>query len=269
MVRCGEDTAGERGGAGERGEAALSLGRTWLYEAIFKHYTKKQWDKYPEELDASVLMRLPCRTTTDDRYFSDAWQALPRRGTREFLKTCWRTIPTSPCDWSAIISRCERVGKFPDTTFGVHGQIDSYYAAMGMPRLEYRSVALEEEYVEDADEGYYQEAMVVITRPDVPYTRIVEYKHLPNQPEGRHERPGTIIAREYWPATGEPTLVPNPANRALYERYAELAANEKNVAFVGRLASYKYFNMDEAILNALEMFDNLLERVLDPKRQRF
>jgi len=61
--------------------------------------------------------------------------------------------------------------------------------------------------------------------------------------------------------------VPNPANRALYERYAELAANEKNVAFVGRLASYKYFNMDEAILNALEMFDNLLERgVLDPKR---
>jgi UDP-galactopyranose mutase len=103
---------------------------------------------------------------------------------------------------------------------------------------------------------------------DVPFTRIVEYKHVPNQPEGRHERPGTLIAREYSSAEGEPYYpVPNPENRALYERYAELAAKEEGVAFVGRLASYKYFNMDEAILNALEVFDNFMETgVLDPKR---
>jgi len=251
-------------------EAALSRVGPRLYEAIFKHYTKKQWDKYPEELDASVLMRLPCRTTTDDRYFSDTWQALPRHGYTRIFENMLANDPNITVRLECDYFEMRKSGKIPRHDFLVYtGQIDSYYAAMGMPRLEYRSVVFEEEYVEDADEGYYQEAMVVnYPGPDVPYTRIVEYKHLPNQPEGRHERPGTIIAREYSSATGEPYYpVPNPANRALYERYAELAANEKNVAFVGRLASYKYFNMDEAILNALEMFDNLLERgVLDPKR---
>jgi len=259
------------GGAPANGEeAALARVGPRLYEAIFKHYTKKQWDKYPEELDASVLTRLPCRTTNDDRYFSDAWQALPRRGYTRIFENMLANDPNVTVRLECDYFEMKKSGKIPRHEFLVYtGQIDSYYAAMGMPKLEYRSVVFEEEYVEDADEGYYQEAMVVnYPGPDVPYTRIVEYKHLPNQPEGRHEKPGTIIAREYSSATGEPYYpVPNPANRALYEKYAELAAKEENVAFVGRLASYKYFNMDEAILNALEMFDNLRERgVLDPKR---
>ena len=254
-------------------EAALSRVGPRLYEAIFKHYTKKQWDKYPEELDASVLMRLPCRTSADDRYFNDPWQALPRRGYTRIFENMLHgdeniTVRLN-CDYFAM----KRDGTLPKHKFLVYtGQIDSYYAALGMPKLEYRSLRFEEEYVEgvkdeDADDAdadddsglFFQEAMVVnYPGPDVPFTRIVEYKHMPNQPEGRHREPGTLVAREYSSATGEPYYpVPNPENRALYEKYAELAKHEPGVAFVGRLASYKYFNMDEAVLNALEMFDNL------------
>ena len=263
-------------------EAALSRVGPELYEKIFKHYTKKQWDKYPEELDASVLMRLPCRTTTDDRYFGDEYQALPRRGyTRLFENMLLR----DPDDNIALRLNCDffehkKNGTLPKHKLLVYtGQIDSYYAALGMPKLEYRSLRFEEEFVEKPKGGFYQEAMVVNhPGPDTPFTRVVEYKHTPNQPTrhassrdsitGISDVVGTLIAREYSTDVGEPYYpVPNPENRALYESYAELAAKEDGVAFVGRLASYKYFNMDQAILNALEMFDNLKENgVLQPKR---
>jgi UDP-galactopyranose mutase len=152
------------------------------------------------------------------------------------------------------------------------GQIDSYYAALGMPKLEYRSLRFEEEFVDAPDGGFFQEAMVVnYPSADVPFTRVVEYKHTPNQPNKIKKGAvrGSLIAREYSCADGEPYYpVPNPENRALYEKYAALAAKEPGVAFVGRLASYKYFNMDQAILNALEMFDNLKETgTLAPKRR--
>lgn len=253
-------------------EAALTRVGPRLYEAIFKHYTKKQWDKYPEELDASVLMRLPCRTSTDDRYFNDPWQALPKRGYTRIFENMIGNDANVDVRLETDFFEMKRLGTLPKHDLLVYtGQIDTYYAALGMPKLEYRSLRFEEEYIEDTgDDGlFYQEAMVVnYPGADVPFTRIVEYKHVPNQPEGRHERPGTLIAREYSSAEGEPYYpVPNPENRALYERYAELAAKEEGVAFVGRLASYKYFNMDEAILNALEVFDNFMETgVLDPKR---
>jgi UDP-galactopyranose mutase len=149
------------------------------------------------------------------------------------------------------------------------GQIDSYYAALGMPKLEYRSLRFEEEFVENPEGGFYQEAMVVnYPSPDVPFTRVVEYKHTPNQPSATHRSAGTLIAREFSCADGEPYYpVPNPENGALYDKYAALAEKEEGVCFVGRLASYKYFNMDQAILNALEMFDNLKENgKLEPKR---
>ena len=262
-------------------EAALSRVGPELYEKIFKHYTKKQWDKYPNELDASVLMRLPCRTTTDDRYFGDRYQALPRRGyTRLFENMLLR----DPCDNITLRLNCDffehkKNGTLPKHKLLVYtGQIDSYYAALGMPKLEYRSLRFEEEFVEKPEGGFYQEAMVVNhPGPDTPFTRVVEYKHTPNQPTrhassrdntGHSGVSGTLIAREYSTDVGEPYYpVPNPENRALYESYAELAAKEDGVAFVGRLASYKYFNMDQAVLNALEMFDNLKENgTLQPKR---
>jgi UDP-galactopyranose mutase len=262
----------EHGGELANGEeAALSRVGPRLYEAIFKHYTKKQWDKYPAELDASVLMRLPCRTSTDDRYFSDPWQALPKHGYTRIFENMIGNDPNITVRVDCDFFEMKKKGTLPKHEFLVYtGQIDSYYAALGMPQLEYRSLRFEEEYVEKTEDGeFFQEAMVVnYPSSDVPFTRIVEYKHTPNQPAGRHEAPGTLIAREYSSATGEPYYpVPNPENRALYEKYAEMAAKEPGVAFVGRLASYKYFNMDEAILNALEMFDNLVETgKLEPKR---
>ena len=126
-------------------------------------------------------------------------------------------------------------------------------------------------YVEEPEGGFFQEAMVVnYPSADVEYTRIVEYKHVPNQPQAVKEGKvkGSLIAKETSSDTGDPYYpVPNPKNNELYEKYRQLAEKEPGVAFVGRLASYKYFNMDQAILNALEMFDNLKETgKLEPKR---
>merc|ERR1712050_106099 len=152
------------------------------------------------------------------------------------------------------------------------GPIDSYFAQAGMPKLEYRSLHFEETYVEEPSEGFFQEAMVVnYPSPDVPFTRIVEYKHMGNQTETvkRGEVKGSLIAKETSSDVGEPYYpVPNKQNQELYEKYRKLAEAESEVCFVGRLASYKYFNMDQAILNALEIYDNLRENgKLPPKRR--
>lgn len=142
-------------------EAALSRVGPQLYEKIFKHYTKKQWDKYPAELDASVLLRLPCRTSTDDRYFGDEWQALPARGYTRIFENMMLgddniTVRLN-CDFFAH----KAAGTLPKHKLLVYtGQIDSYYAALGMPKLEYRSLRFEEEFVPEPDAGYFQEAMV-------------------------------------------------------------------------------------------------------------
>ena len=258
-------------------EAALSRVGPDLYEKIFKHYTKKQWDKYPSELDASVLLRLPCRTTTDDRYFGDQYQALPKRGYTRIFENMLLDNPLISirvnCDFFA-----ERAaGRLPKYGMLVYtGPIDSYFAQQGMPKLEYRSLRFEEIYVDrpaEDDDRFFQEAMVVnYPSADVPYTRIVEYKHVPNQPSDVLKNPGnygTLIAREYSSAEGDPYYpVPNPGNNQLYEKYKKLADKEQGVCFVGRLASYKYFNMDQAILNALEIYDNMKETgKLAPKRR--
>lgn len=254
-------------------EAALSRVGPRLYERIFKHYTKKQWDKYPEELDASVLMRLPCRTSTDDRYFSDPYQALPVRGYTRIFENMLLGDPNIAIRLNVDFFKAREKKELPEYGMLVYtGPIDSYFVQQGMPKLEYRSIRFEEEFIPNPEKGLYQEAMVVnYPSPDEKFTRIVEYKHVPNQPEAvkRGEVAGTLIAREYSSAVGDPYYpVPNPENRALYEKYQALADKEKGVCFVGRLASYKYFNMDQAILNALEIYDNMKETgKLAPKRR--
>merc|ERR1719440_2048252 len=225
---------------------------------------KKQWDKYPSELDASVTLRLPCRTSTDERYFGDEWQALPLRGYTRIFENMLLKDPRITVRLGVDFFKAREAKTLPEYGMLVYtGPIDAYFAQQGMPKLEYRSLRFEEEYVEDPESGFYQEAMVVnYPSPDVPFTRIVEYKHVPNQSEAvkAGKVKGTLLAREYSSAEGDPYYpVPNPANHALYEKYRALAEKEEGVAFVGRLASYKYFNMDQAILNALEMFDNLKE----------
>jgi UDP-galactopyranose mutase len=254
-------------------EASLSRVGAELYEAIFKHYTKKQWDKYPSELDASVMLRLPCRTSTDERYFGDDWQALPLRGYTRIFENMLLDDPNITVRLGVDYFKAREDKTLPEYGMLVYtGPIDSYFAQLGMPKLEYRSLRFEEEYVEEPKQGYFQEAMVVnYPSPDVNFTRIVEYKHVPNQTEAvkAGKVPGTLIAREYSSAEGDPYYpVPNPENTALYEKYRALAEKEENVCFVGRLASYKYFNMDQAILNALEIYDNMKEHGrLEPKRR--
>ena len=140
------------------------------------------------------------------------------------------------------------------------GPIDAYYASQGLPKLEYRSLRFVEEYHAAPPGGFYQPCLQLnYPGPEVEHTRIVEYKHKPTQPLRAREHPGTVIFKEYSCDHGEPYYpVPNPANRELYEKYREMASKEPGVVFVGRLASYKYFNMDQAFLNALEMFDEVL-----------
>jgi len=239
-------------------EAALSRAGPELYEKIFKYYTKKQWDKFPAELDASVLMRIPVRLNTDDRYFTDPFQALPKHGYTRIFENMLLNDPNITIrlstDYFAIK---ESLPKHKLLVFT--GPIDAYYASLGMPKLEYRSLRFEKEYHEP-EGGYYQEALQVNDPGmDVPYTRIVEYKHKPNQPTEVYDKPGTVIFKEYSVDDGDPYYpVPNPDNQALYLKYKAMAEKEKGVCFVGRLASYKYFNMDQAILTSLEMFDELV-----------
>jgi UDP-galactopyranose mutase len=228
--------------------AALARVGRKLYEKLFKHYTQKQWDRPPAELDASVLHRIPVRTTFDDRYFTDSFQGVPVGGytawiericqqpnIKILLKTDYFEIKNDLPAYEALFYT---------------GPIDQYfgYAYSSQGKLEYRSLRFEHETLEQEK---YQDHPVINYPNQHNYTRIVEYKHLTGQ-----LHPATTIVKEYPTWKGEPFYpVPTPKNRHLYSLYQTEAAKLSNIFFVGRLANYKYFNMDEAIENALQEFD--------------
>ena len=231
-------------------EMALSRVGKRLYELIFHPYTIKQWNKEPKELGPEVTARIPVRNNHDNRYFGDPYQALPSDGyTRIFENLlCHPKIEVRVnTDYFKLKDnlRCKH------TYFT--GPIDAYFAHMGYKKLEYRSLDFERQVVKDIGLTETYQPKFVVNHPsaDANFTRIVEYKHLLNQ-TSEH----TILFIERSKDSGEPYYpVPNEENKALYRRYQELAEKEPNVTFVGRLANYKYFNMDQAILNALELFD--------------
>jgi UDP-galactopyranose mutase len=219
-----------------------------LYNKIFKYYTYKQWAKYPNELESSVLERIPVRTDTNDLYFSDRFQALPKNGYTKFIESmCNHTNITI----SLNIEYDEAMRKNYDYIIYT-GPIDMYYSKYNYPKLEYRSINFETEYL---DIDYYQTNSVVnYPSLDENYTRIIEYKHFLNQQVPNR----TTIVKEYTTDVGEPYYpVPTQKNRDIYEMYRKLAIeDEKNgIFFLGRLANYKYYNMDTAIENALDFFD--------------
>ena len=231
-------------------EVALSRVGPELYDLIFKEYTFKQWAKYPAELDPSVLERIPVRTNHDPYYFSDEFQALPKDGYTAFVANMI-AHPNITVQLNTDYSHAMRSSY--DYVFFT-GPIDQYYAAVGLPKLEYRSIRFE---IEQLPVDQFQPNSVVnYPSPAEPFTRIVEYKHFLKQ-----DVPGkTTIVREYTTSEGDPYYpVPTKANQAAYAKYQSLAANEKNVYFVGRLANYKYYNMDAAILAALEVADQFLK----------
>ncbi len=231
-------------------EVALSrIGKT-LYDKLIKNYTFKQWNKYPKELDKSVLERIPIRNNFDTRYFNDKYQALPEKGYTEFIKSLLNnpliTIKLNT-DFNDFKQHND-LSSFNKIIFT--GPIDNYF--QGYDKLEYRSINfIKEVYL---NTPFFQSNSVInYPNLDVPYTRIVEYKHFLNQISNH-----TIIFKEITTDTGHPFYpVPNKRNIDLYNFYKNLATNEKNVFFIGRLANYKYFNMDEAILNSLTSFTKI------------
>ena len=225
-----------------------------LYEKIFKDYTYKQWAKYPNELESSVLERIPVRTNHNDLYFSDRFQALPTNGYTKFIESmCNHTnIKVS------LNTEYDEKMKGDYDSIIYTGPIDLYYSNHNYPKLEYRSINFETEYL---DINYYQTNSVInYTSLTEKYTRIIEYKHFLNQ-----EVPNkTTIVKEYTTDIGEPYYpVPTQKNREIYEMYRKLAVeDEKNgVYFLGRLANYKYYNMDTAIENALLFFDRFSQNL--------
>lgn len=240
-------------------EAALSNVGTELYNKIFKHYTKKQWNKYPEELDGSVLARIPVNKDYDDRYFKDKHQALPENGYTKWFEKLLDNPNIKVClnsDYNEFIKKNNI--KFEKIFYT--GPIDMYYSSVGYPKLEYRTINFQKETIRLEKGQLYAQPNSVVNYPgkDELYTRIVEYKHF------LHQRPDnnlTTIVKEFSKDIGvndEPYYpVPNEKNKKLYEQYKKLSQNESNVYFIGRLANYKYFNMDQAIENSISFFENL------------
>ncbi|MDQ3099275.1 MAG: UDP-galactopyranose mutase [bacterium] len=236
-------------------EAAKARVGEILYEKMFKHYTKKQWDKYPEELDASVTNRIPVRANFDDRYFSDKYQYLPEGGYTQMFEKILNhpniTIMLNT-DYFAVRDQITHHEKLFYT-----GPVDRFFDFKFSleEKLEYRSINFE---FETLDQEYFQDAAVInYPAPDTGFTRVIEYKHMTKQ-----QHPKTTISREYTvdvvSEEQEPYYpVPNPRNQAIYSQYKKEVDKLTNVYFVGRLANYKYFNMDEAFKNALELFKKL------------
>jgi len=221
-----------------------------LYEKMFKLYTFKQWNKYPIELDSEVLSRIPVRNNFDDRYFTDRYQALPKNGYTKFFENLIKhknievKLNTNFLDHKLLIPK--------DKIIIFTGPIDQYFEDSNYPKLEYRSINFIKESYQNIN--FYQTNSVVnYPELNVPFTRIVEYKHFLHQKSDH-----TTIVKEITTDVGEPYYpVPNKRNQDLYENYKILAQNEmrsKNIHFIGRLANYKYFNMDQAISNSLEYF---------------
>jgi len=235
-------------------EVALQRVGPELYEMIFKDYTYKQWAKYPEELDRSVLERIPVRTDDQDGYFSDRYQALPQDGYTDFVRSMI-DHPLIRIDLHTAYT--EELRSNYDVVCYT-GPIDLFYADRGYPSLEYRSIQFETEHLEM--DHFQPHSVVNYPSRHEPFTRIVEYKHFLNQSVPNR----TTIVREYTVADGDPYYpVPTVRNKEIYDKYKTLAMEEekKGIFFVGRLANYKYYNMDAAIENALNEAERIMAYV--------
>ncbi len=221
-----------------------------LYELFFQGYTRKQWGLDPSELDKQVTSRIPTRTNTDDRYFSDTHQAMPLHGYTKMFEAM--------LDHPLIEVRTgvdfRDVRDEVDAAHIIYtGPIDEYFD-FRFGKLPYRSLKFDHQTLDE--EQHQPIAVVNYPDPAVPYTRISEYKHLTGQ-----DAPVTTITYEYPSAEGDPYYpIPRPENQALYKRYEALADSTEGVTFVGRLATYRYYNMDQIVGQALATFRRMDER---------
>jgi UDP-galactopyranose mutase len=222
-----------------------------LYEKFFRGYTRKQWGLDAAELSASVAARIPSRRNRDDRYFTDSFQNMPAEG---YTRLFERMLDSS----RVRIELSTDFFNLPGARLARHivytGPIDAYFDYCYGP-LPYRSLRFEHLHLEDR--AQYQPVGTVNYPNDQDYTRVTEFKHL----TGQHHA-GTSIVREYPQAEGDPYYpVPRPENEALFKRYEALARQEARVSFVGRLAQYRYYNMDQCVGAALKAAQQVLERL--------
>ena len=238
-----------------------------LYELFFEGYTLKQWKLHPRELDASVCGRIPIRTNRDDRYLSESFQALPKHGYTAMFETMLNASPGVELHLGVDFQEARSRWNHQHLIFT--GAIDEFYDRR-FGALPYRSLRFEQESF-SAEQlrgretifgkpGFWQPSMQV-NYPDaeVPFTRIVEMKHATGQ-----QIDASTIVREFpkdWSAGAEPFYpVPTPDARAAYQQYSALAAAEPNTTFSGRLATYRYYNMDQVTGMAIAEADKLISR---------
>jgi UDP-galactopyranose mutase len=223
-----------------------------LYELFFQGYTRKQWGLDPSQLDKAVTARVPTRTNTDDRYFGDKHQIMPRDGYTAMFN---RMLDHPNIDLLLSTDYREIVDEVDAGHTIFTGPIDEYFG-FRYGKLPYRSLRFEHKVVDQ--EIFQPVAVVNYPSPQVPYTRITEYKYLTGQ-----EHPKTSITYEYPSAEGDPYYpIPRAENQELFKKYEALADATSNVTFVGRLATYRYYNMDQVVGQALAAF-----RRLDTQRQ--
>jgi UDP-galactopyranose mutase len=217
-----------------------------LYLKFFRNYTRKQWGLDPSELDASVTSRVPTRTNRDDRYFTDTYQAMPRHGyTRMFERML--AHPNIKVLLQTDYREIEGVVPYEEMVYT--GPVDEFFD-LRYGQLPYRSLEFR---FETRDVSVHQSAPVVNYPNEHPYTRVTEFKYLTGQ-----EHAKTTVVYEIPQAEGDPYYpVPQPANAALYKRYKELSDATPGVHFVGRLATYKYYNMDQVVAQALAVFKRI------------
>lgn len=213
-----------------------------LYEKMFQGYTRKQWGLDPSQLDAQVTARIPVRTNCDDRYFTDIHQAMPLSGFTHMFENMLdhpRITVELGVDYREILKKVS----FREMIYT--GPVDEFFLYR-YGKLPYRSLEFRHETV---DKRQFQPVAVVNYPNEQAYTRITEFKHLTGQTHAK-----TSVVYEFPRSEGDPYYpVPRPENAALYRKYEALAQAAPNVHFVGRLATYKYYNMDQVVAQSLTL----------------
>jgi len=225
-----------------------------LYEKFFRNYTRKQWGMDPSELDKSVTSRVPTRTNRDGRYFTDTFQAMPLHGFTKMFENML-SHPNIKIMLNTDYKEIMNVIPYKEMIFT--GPVDEYFDYK-FGKLPYRSLEFKHETLNT--ETFLPTAVVNYPN-EQPYTRITEFKYLTGQ-----KHPKTSVVYEYPQADGDPYYpVPRPENAELYNKYKKLADQTPGVHFVGRLATYKYYNMDQVVAQALTLYKKITEKVEEDK----
>lgn len=233
-------------------EQALTLIGRDIYERLIKGYTEKQWGRKCTDLPAFIIKRLPVRLVFDNNYFNDTYQGIPIGGYNQLINSLLEGVETKTnvdffddrAHWEGVASKIVFTG-----------ELDRFYDYK-LGHLDFRTVRFETEVLNEAN--HQGNAVVNYTEASVPYTRIIEHKHFESFGQAVYDNPKTVISREYsteWKPGMEPYYpVNDEKNNRLAESYRQLAAQEENVFFGGRLAEYKYYDMAPVIEKVMKMF---------------